>query len=58
MNILILILLAFAARGILAFWNDMKKVVWIEFDTPPKKWNSFTGYDSEKDQIRETLDRR
>jgi hypothetical protein len=24
----------------------------------PRKWNSFTGYQSEKDMIEETLDRR
>lgn len=24
----------------------------------PRKWNSFTGYESEKDMIEETLDRR
>lgn len=24
----------------------------------PRKWNSFTGYESEKDMINETLDRR
>lgn len=24
----------------------------------PRKWNSFTGYRSEKDMINETLDRR
>lgn len=26
--------------------------------TRPRKWNSFTGYRSEKDMINETLDRR
>lgn len=26
--------------------------------TRPRKWNSFTGYQSEKDMIEETLDRR
>lgn len=24
----------------------------------PRKWNSFTGYESEKDMVEETLDRR
>jgi len=26
--------------------------------TRPRAWNSFTGYQSEQDQINETLDRR
>ena len=26
--------------------------------TRPRAWNSFTGYQSEKDMINETLDRR
>ena len=26
--------------------------------TRPRKWNSFTGYESEQEQILETLDRR
>ena len=58
MTIIIIILLAFATRGIFAVIDDLKKVVWIEWDDKPRKWNSFTGYENEKEQIKETLDRR
>jgi hypothetical protein len=43
MNILIIILLFLATRGIFALFDDLKKVIW--FDRPKKEWNSFTGYD-------------
>jgi len=55
MNIIIIILLILATRGIFAFYDDLKKVIWFD---RPKKWNSFTGYKSERDEINETLDRR
>ena len=45
MNIIIVILIFLATRGIFALYNDLKKVVWIEWDRPVKGWNSFTGYD-------------
>lgn len=44
-NIIILILLALASRGILAFYHDLRKVIWVERMT-------------EKDKIEETLERR
>lgn len=56
MNILLIILLFLAARGIFALYNDLKKVVIVERE--PGDWNSFEGYKSEKEQIKETWERR
>lgn len=44
-NILLVIVLLFATRGIFALWNDLKKVVWIERMT-------------DKEEVKETLRRR
>lgn len=63
MNILIIIVLLLVTIALVKCYECFKRTLryhralrWKA--TRPRAWNSFTGYQSEKDMINETLDRR
>ena len=59
MNILIIILLFFASIGLVKMYEHFRKTLrYVRLKKiRNKNWNSFTGYESEQDQIDETLRR-